>query len=270
MASERIYRKPKKKNFCQISNALANDHRLSFAARGMLLYLLSKPVDWEVRMSDLEDASPAGRHATRTVFKELQEFGYAYRRRTQGEKGQWTWETWIYEEPEDQSVSPIDQSATDQESIDQPTIDQLSIDGPAVDNVIRMSTNTDLDSDESHHSAGADCLRQSPASAGKRKVTNWERTRHELAEHFTAETGIKIPKQGQGVYKHRQSIWWGPLRTIYDSAGEDVPKAKVLITQVVAHMRKEGLTIVAPVSIEKMSIAQAAEVPKQNGSLQSW
>ncbi|HEY9405805.1 MAG TPA: hypothetical protein VIQ24_24355 [Pyrinomonadaceae bacterium] len=65
------------RNYVQIENATAQDKRLSWAARGLLLYLLSLPKDWEIRVSHLITQGDLGRDALRRTLRELQSFGYA-------------------------------------------------------------------------------------------------------------------------------------------------------------------------------------------------
>lgn len=67
-------------DFTIVPNKAIND-KLSWAARGMLLYLCSKPDDWEVCISDLvnqttNSAKRSGRDAVRKIMDELVECGY--------------------------------------------------------------------------------------------------------------------------------------------------------------------------------------------------
>lgn len=67
-------------NFTIVPNQAIND-KLSWAARGMLLYLCSKPDDWEVNITDLVEqttgsAKRSGRDAVRKIMNELIECGY--------------------------------------------------------------------------------------------------------------------------------------------------------------------------------------------------
>jgi hypothetical protein len=67
-------------DFTIVPNQTIND-KLSWAARGMLLYLCSKPDDWEVNISDLVNqttgsAKRSGRDAVRKIMDELVECGY--------------------------------------------------------------------------------------------------------------------------------------------------------------------------------------------------
>lgn len=67
-------------DFTIVPNKTIND-KLSWAARGMLLYLCSKPETWDVCMEDLVrqttgSAKRSGRDAVRSIMKELVECGY--------------------------------------------------------------------------------------------------------------------------------------------------------------------------------------------------
>jgi hypothetical protein len=67
-------------DFTIVPNQAIND-KLSWAARGMLLYLCSKPDDWEVNITDLVNqttgtAKRSGRDAVRKIMDELVECGY--------------------------------------------------------------------------------------------------------------------------------------------------------------------------------------------------
>jgi hypothetical protein len=84
-----------------IQRSLAQDSRLSYAARGLLLYLLSKPDDWQAQMGDLQREGELGRHAMRTILHELEEHGYLVRTCTRGAAGYWQWISQVYENPDE-------------------------------------------------------------------------------------------------------------------------------------------------------------------------
>ncbi|MFD6894100.1 helix-turn-helix domain-containing protein [Rhodococcus sp. NPDC060086] len=87
-------------NFSILSNAVITDDRLSFRARGVLIWLLSKPDDWRTRSDSIAAQSPKeGRDAIRSALRELAELGYLVRERFQNELGQWCTVQTIYEEP---------------------------------------------------------------------------------------------------------------------------------------------------------------------------
>lgn len=75
-----------------VSNAALEDTRLSWRARGVLAYLLSRPEGWSTSGERLASQSPGGtegRDAMRAALKELESFGYLQRERVQGSRGRW-------------------------------------------------------------------------------------------------------------------------------------------------------------------------------------
>jgi hypothetical protein len=77
-----------------------NDPRLSFKAKGLLSYLLSKPDDWEVYVGHLAKQATDGKSAVRSGLKELIKYGYAVFRRDRDDNGSFTNGTYtIYEVP---------------------------------------------------------------------------------------------------------------------------------------------------------------------------
>ncbi|WP_326600470.1 replication protein [Rhodococcus sp. PD04] len=107
-ASGGIRRGPRRADhFTITSNAVVNDERLSFRARGVLIWLLSKPADWRTRSEAIAEQSPReGREAIRTAMRELESLGYLVREKVQNERGQWSTIQTVYEEP----VEPGDPS----------------------------------------------------------------------------------------------------------------------------------------------------------------
>ena len=94
------YRVNKNKDYFVASNIPFNDPRLSWEARGVMGYLLSKPDGWECRNHDLVAQSKAGEYVIKRIMKELQEFGYIHRTRISQGKGNIQWVTEVYESPE--------------------------------------------------------------------------------------------------------------------------------------------------------------------------
>lgn len=82
-----------------IANAVLADHRLTWKARGLLVYLLSKPDHWRTSAARLARESPDGRHAVRSALLELRDAGYLLTTRHQDAAGRWTTSTTIYDRP---------------------------------------------------------------------------------------------------------------------------------------------------------------------------
>lgn len=63
--------------FVMIDHRPLCDSRLSWRARGILAYLLSKPDDWQIVIEHLIKQGTEGRDAVKSAFQELRELGYA-------------------------------------------------------------------------------------------------------------------------------------------------------------------------------------------------
>ena len=81
--------------------APAQDKGLSYEARGLLWYLLSKPDHWEIKIKDLIIKGIAGRDKVYRMLKELKEAGYLHgRERNKRGDGTYAWTGYIlHEEP---------------------------------------------------------------------------------------------------------------------------------------------------------------------------
>ena len=92
--------------YFQMNRAAVHDETLSYKALGILVYLLSKPDNWETRLSDLVNRHADGRESVRSGLKELEDAGYLKRSQERGEDGQFSSGTVdVYEKPS--SENPI-------------------------------------------------------------------------------------------------------------------------------------------------------------------
>ena len=94
-----IIRVKKDKNYFAASNVPFNDKRLSWEARGVMGYLLSKPDNWQVRFADLVNQGDAKRFKLRRILKELETYGYMERKRVQMDDGAFDWVSTVNETP---------------------------------------------------------------------------------------------------------------------------------------------------------------------------
>lgn len=94
-----VRRAGRPRRFTVVDNTTIEDSRLTWEARGMLIYLLSKPDDWSTNREHLAGQAPNGLTVVRRVLAELETCGYLVRHRTRGEDGRIQWEATIYESP---------------------------------------------------------------------------------------------------------------------------------------------------------------------------
>lgn len=119
-----------------------SDERLSWKAKGLLGYLLSKPSNWRVYVSDLVKRSKDGKDAVYSALRELEAAGYIERRQLRDPETQRItgYETVVFERP----VKPIDDTEPDAAS---PYTENPDMENPSTENppqVINDLNNTDL------------------------------------------------------------------------------------------------------------------------------
>ena len=73
--------------FAIIPNAVASDDRLTFEERGVLVYLLAKPHDWNVSVKNLQNEGGIGRDKVYRILQKLEQIGYLKREQTKSSDG---------------------------------------------------------------------------------------------------------------------------------------------------------------------------------------
>lgn len=124
-----IKRAPRKHHFTIVRNESIEDSRLSFKARGLLVYMLSKSDDWQFYERELVTHTAEGRAAVRSGLQELVQCGYLSREQDRETGGNFGGSVWtVYEAPqlplsENQSTvetPTIQQSTPKKEELEQP------------------------------------------------------------------------------------------------------------------------------------------------------
>jgi hypothetical protein len=142
--------------YLQIRRSTAQDDQLSFEARGVLLYLLSKPEGWTVLNSDLLQQGRIGMHILKRLLKELEQHGYMSRKRVRLPDGKFIWDRVYYEAPDENPdyhaarpqvenqplVKPV------QPQVDLPSVEKPRVDKPRVENqpsyIVQSKQNTEV------------------------------------------------------------------------------------------------------------------------------
>ncbi|MCB2308874.1 helix-turn-helix domain-containing protein [Clostridium estertheticum] len=94
----------KNKDYSVISNVGLNDANLSFKAKGILAYLLSKPDDWTCQVQDLSKNSTDGRDSVYNGLKELRASGYLIKRPIKVNGKVTEWEEILFEIPSEEAI----------------------------------------------------------------------------------------------------------------------------------------------------------------------
>jgi len=142
--SERIRRAThgKQNPYFLFSRDTAQDRTLSFEARGMLAYLLSKPDDWAADVRDLQQE--CGRDKVYKVLRELVEHGYITDRvRTRSKEGTWQYSDYIVHETPCESTPLPEKPYTDAPYTENKEIKALNTEGQTSDYKIKIVSASD-------------------------------------------------------------------------------------------------------------------------------
>lgn len=91
--------KKKKQGFTCITNSTLADPSLSWKAKGLLAFLMSKPEDWQVHPEEICQFATDGETSTRSALAELIDAGYARKFSERDDKGRFIAHVWeIYED----------------------------------------------------------------------------------------------------------------------------------------------------------------------------
>jgi hypothetical protein len=95
-----IIRSKTNRNYTVINNTILNDSRLSWKARGLAAYLLTKPDNWNISREHLETQAPDGSASVRSALKELRNLGYITSEPGRTTDGRFRWDTVLHEIPQ--------------------------------------------------------------------------------------------------------------------------------------------------------------------------
>lgn len=94
-----IIRQKREKNYSVVNNQILEDTRMSFKARGLLTYMLSKPDNWQFYADELvKHSDKDGISAIKSALNELEACGYLKRVQKRAEKGKFGGQDWILNE----------------------------------------------------------------------------------------------------------------------------------------------------------------------------
>lgn len=138
--------KDKENPYVMINKYALYDKNLSYKAKGILSYCLSRPDNWEFYEEEIASHSTDGLASIKTGLKELREKGYILRTRKRDELGKFKgYEYLIYEFPqqlEELSKSP----KCDFPTLDNPTTENPTLEKPLLEN--RMLLNNELNNND--------------------------------------------------------------------------------------------------------------------------
>ena len=118
-----VIRKAQGQEFTVLPNPTIRDPHLSLDALGLLVKLISRPPNWEVRPYQLQQECSIGRDKLRRLLAELENTGYLVRIKSRRSDGTWDWVSEVYQEA---------QTTTNGNSGHGATMDVFSVDGSTV------------------------------------------------------------------------------------------------------------------------------------------
>lgn len=149
----------------------ARDGGLSFEARGVLLYLLSKPGDWQISVDDIQREGNIGRDKTKRLLKELREHGYILTEMTHGEDGKFAGKREVvYSVAHRSTETPLDglSDRSTEKPLDGETVVRKTHDIQYIDSIQNTESNTTVP-DGTGADANAPRTDASPASTSEPK-----------------------------------------------------------------------------------------------------
>lgn len=144
-----IIRVEKNTNYSVISNVHLQDNNLSWKAKGLLSYLLSKPNDWTIYLKHLAKQSKDGTDSTRTALNELIESGYISKEYARNEKGHIIGRDYIVRE---NPIKIENKTIQKSENKKNPKLEQPRLEKPILDKPI-LEKPTLLNTDGTHYSS---------------------------------------------------------------------------------------------------------------------
>ncbi|MGN5882724.1 conserved phage C-terminal domain-containing protein [Staphylococcus simulans] len=119
MATFRVYKESG--NFVTVNKEFILNSNLSWKAKGILLYLLSRPDDWQVYETELQKHAADGKDSLKSGIKELEEVGYIKRNRKRDDKGHFReYDYQVFEYPTQSGKSNVGKSNVGKSNVGKP------------------------------------------------------------------------------------------------------------------------------------------------------
>lgn len=135
-----IIRRRVRSNFTLLPNELIRDPHISWKALGILVFVLSLPDNFRLRLSHLAKQKTSGREATRSGIKELQVAGYLRIQQERGERGKFSYTTWLVSDKPEFAWQPSGSPRSDFPTSVNPTSEE-----PYSENQALINTNSKKD-----------------------------------------------------------------------------------------------------------------------------
>lgn len=130
--------------FAMIANEALENADLTWRARGVLAYLLSRPEGWSTSAERLAGLSPKGkegRDAMRSVLTELEGAGYIVREKVQDARGRWSTGMVVYDFPAKNAAEPtiVENTPVSGGVLQLPDTMEFAMDGGSAAEMVEMA-----------------------------------------------------------------------------------------------------------------------------------
>jgi len=124
--SKIIRAKRESKSFALVDKNFINDKRLSYKAKGILVYILSKPDDWKVVIRDLINNAADGKASIYAGLKELERYGYYVKEPVRDEDGRriLDWTSIVYEVPVFDEKEEVEKEEVEKEEVENQEVEK--------------------------------------------------------------------------------------------------------------------------------------------------
>lgn len=241
---ENIIKVYKTRHYVSLNNEIFENDSLSWEAKGMLAYLLSRPPDWQVRVSDLINRSTCGRDRVYTIINELRNAGHIISQQLRNDKGHMAGKLYIvYEEKQIPEKKPEGKASSDSkqeqiqdvhQTIDQTTASGLSVSGLAVygDTVCGTTVSGDTASGKSDTTNKEEILITESNKKGESRPNSEEPG---LLNQETLETGSESI-DGAPANTSETTDEESKSKTIYDAESPEMILSKKLLDKLLERL----------------------------------
>lgn len=217
----------KQKNFSIISNIPLNDKSISFKAKGIWAYLMSKPEDWEVRVSNLINTSTEGRDAIYSGIKELVEAGYMNKIQHRDESGKMTGiEYQVFEDRVNRISKPLTENP--------------EADNPDSDNRTQLKTDNKIKTDDDKTEPAPQENEESPSSFSEIQLLSIIATLMTFVPEQHRKPAVKNTVKKALKFHSEDYIRAAIAYTVANSNGNTVQKFKAYLGKCIDNGWAEG------------------------------
>lgn len=234
--------------FTTIPNTIITaDSGLSIDARWLLIYLLSRPADWVVRIADIQAQGGVGREKAQNMLRDLVAAGWVRKDLERGEGGQWSGVDYVVmDQPEGQNIDISPQTEKPSPVPPSPVNQPLTKDGPLPKTESTNSSAADaaMDADFEEFWAAYPKRPNNPKQPAKAKYLHARRRLHASRETLVnAARAYASSRAGQDpTYTAMAATWLNQRRW----EEHDEPAALQVATDGIDPLKVEALRAMYP------------------------